>query len=377
MNCIPVTQGRDRYNPRIYDTTDDDDESVQEFYRAHPCLIEKEKAHQMESVLGNAITMAERNSGSLLCLQQMTEMNAIELGRRISTFQSMKGYQEETKEEIPDLSKMATLTSSHSFQSAASLPTFLKVERGDPAILTQKSWDTISRTDSESEEEREDGTNKKSKAVPITPPRSRSWNKLRKTLSKEEHSARKEQQKSKRAVAGRTSPGRLSNLFSRKKSENQSASQSFAKDRDVEVSLQSEKQRGWGTRLRRRSSKKEPSKDGSSKSTPRYPALETLPLTPSFIPMEISREAEEEDFFLNDRSPPTTDDDVAMVKQEEQKLEDSIQYDDPVSMEEVSIEVMNQGSCFDIVGASNILKGIETSWKELTEDSFDVVPRRQ
>jgi hypothetical protein len=376
MNCISVP-GRDRYNARVVDAnTEDDDDSVQEFYRAHPCILEKEKAQQMESVLENAITMAERSSGSIICLQQMTEMNAVELGRRISTFRSMKDY-EESKEEADAphaLSNLATLTTSRSMQSAASLPTFLKVERGNPAILTQKSWDTISRTDSESEEDQYGSGKKKTTAAVVTP--TRSWNKLRQTLSKEERTAKQESKRSLARASG--SSGRRSNLFSRKKSETRP--KSFANDIDVEVSLQSETKKGWGSRLRgsRRQSKKE-SDDERRRS--KNPVQEVLPLTPALIPMEISREAEEEDFFLNDnsnadRASPVPINDISM--EEEQNLEDSIQYEEePVSMEEKSIEVMNHGSCFDIIGASNILKGLETSWKELTEDNFDVVPRRQ
>ncbi|KAG7356342.1 hypothetical protein IV203_001028 [Nitzschia inconspicua] len=363
MNCIHNIPGQERYNPRIFDNNHDDDEdSVQEFYRANPCLREKEKAQQMENVLGDAISLAERNSGSIICLQKLTAMNAVEFGRRISTFRSMKEF-EETKEEdmsTPhDLTHWASLASSRSMQRTASLPTFLKVERGDPAILTQKSWETISRTDSESEDDENEKTT--SAAVPVTP--SRSWNKLRKTLSREERNAVKSRKKESNVGLSLTTRASPFRLFSRKNTEPEGP-QSFAKNSDVEVSLQSEKKRGWGHRMRRRSCrKKEESHQEKTDTT------NSLSLTPVLIPMEISREAEEEGFFLKHTSETSME--------EEKELDEVVHYEEEHIPMEESMEVVNHGSCFDIIGGSSILKGFETSWKELTEDSFDVVPRPQ
>jgi hypothetical protein len=359
MNCISSIPGR--YNPRIFDTQDNDDDSVQEFYRAHPCILEKKKAHQMESFLENAITMAESSNGSLFCLQQMSKMKAIELGRHISTCQSMKEYKEFEMEKDLTIDERASLPSFRSFQSAPSSPTFLKVEPGISDILTQKSMDTVSLADAESEEDESEmqPNSKTSPAVVTTPPRS--WSKLRKTLSKEERTAKQLQRTQSKRGSGCESKARM-NVLSRKKSD---SIQNFSKNSAREVSLMTEKKKGWRSPLWRNKTK-DSGESKTANSALRSPEQEVLPLTPAFIPIEKSKESGAEDCFLNDQSPIS---DVAIT------VEDRVLYKDPVTVEE-SMEVVSQGSCFDIIGASKILNGLETSWKELSEDSFDVVPRR-
>jgi hypothetical protein len=357
MNCMSSIPGR--YDPQIFDTHDIDDDSVQEFYRAHPCTLEKKKARQMESVLENAITMAENSSGRLFCLQEMSKLNAIELGRHISTCQSIKLYEAEqdlTVDELP---------SSRSFQNAVSFPTFLKLELGFPEILTQKSMDTISLADAESESEEENcGVQSKTKVAPVvvTPPRSLYWNKLRKTLSTEERVAKQLERQKSKLGSDRLSHGRK-NLMSRQKSV---SLQNCAKNSATERSLKSEKKRGWGRPVRRNNTK-ESKEHKKTTDALHNPVREDLPLTPALNPRDISKDSGVEDFFLNER---TSADDVGMVVVEQKSSDE-----EPVIVEE-SMEVVSQGSCFDIIGASNILKGLETSWKELNEDNFDVVPRR-
>ncbi|KAL3904565.1 MAG: hypothetical protein SGILL_010015, partial [Bacillariaceae sp.] len=217
MNC--------RFAHRVIDANNcDDDDSVEEFLKAHPCLIEREKAQEFESSLGQAISMAERDSGSLLALQHMNKMNAIEMGRRISSLRSMKN-EEPTQEELDEFKNLQNLASARSFASAASLPTFLKVEKRDASILSQKSWESMNQhaDDEESFDLGGDHADRGivSNVAAAPPTRTRSWNKLRKTLHKEEKEAKQSSKKN-----------RFGGMFRRKSNEN--VVKSVAKDAPVE-----------------------------------------------------------------------------------------------------------------------------------------------
>jgi hypothetical protein len=364
MNCLSSIPGRGRYSPRIFDSQDNDDDSVEEFYRAHTFILGKEKARKMESALGNAITIAENSSGGLFCLHHMTKKSAVELGRQISTCPSMRNNEETEAEQKSANDVLATDPLSCSFQRAISRPTFLKVELGNPDVSTQKSMNTISLADSVSEDD-DCGIHSERKAAPVvvTPPRRNFGNKLRLSLSKEERFEKQLQQQQSKCGTGRFSTGHM-NLTSRKSSD---PFKNMAKRSVVEVSSSSENKKGWGRQLRR-CNKNEPSEVVQNTTTEfPNPVQESLPLTPTtLMDMEVSQQSESEDFFLNDHS---LSEDVAMTM-EAQKLHEA-----PDTMEE-SMEVVNQGSCFDIIGTSTILNGLETSWKDLSEDSFDVVPRR-
>jgi hypothetical protein len=351
MNCIQYSTGRHRYDHRIVDPQEEEYEDFQEFLRAHPCDAEKRKAEEMENFLGNALSMAERSSGSILCLQKMTPMNAIEFGRRMSSLRSM-GSNASTRE--TNLTDGVDMTSSNSFQRSATLPTFLKVEPGNPAILTQKSWETINySTDSETD----DGEVPMHRIKQAFPARTRSWNKLRKTIDKEERASKQPKRS-----------GRLGNVFpSLRRNSNRKKSQSFAKEVPVEVSLQAPKKRSWGGLRRGKEVPKKMELMGDSCVTNPWP------LTPTPIPMDLQQEAEE-GFFVNgsEESKSALQPDASFMCNDKS-------FEVSTENEAESMEVMcglNGNNSFDIISPSNLLKGFETSWKELTEDSFDIVPRR-
>jgi hypothetical protein len=387
MNCIPYSPGRGRFNPRVIDANDDDD-SVQEFLKAHPCIVEREKAQEFETSLGQAISMAERDSGSLLALQHMNRMNVIEMGRRISSLRSMQEAPAPYGEE-DDLKYVQNLASARSFHTTASLPTFLKVEKGNPAILTQKSWESIDYCTDTEESDMGDEEGIVPGVPSPTPARTRSWNKLRQTLDKEERDAK---------LSSKRSGNRFRGSIFRRKAQDATTHQSVAKEAPVEVALQSQKKKGWG-RLRRNKAKQP-----KQTSEERQDQLAAVPVSPIRIPDEMSRDAEEEDFFVNDANNVSKDTDSSMdlMENEEEPVaeqqprelatfqeEEKDEYDcDPmnVSYEEAqSMEIFYQemprmcglgsGPGFDIIGTSALLKGLETSWRDLTEDSFDIVPR--
>jgi hypothetical protein len=66
------------------------------------------KAQEMEDVLTNALSMAERNSGSLLWYHQTSKTGVVEMGRsisklKISKVQSMEGEEQTTTGTAPNI----------------------------------------------------------------------------------------------------------------------------------------------------------------------------------------------------------------------------------------------------------------------------------
>mmetsp|Transcript_28438 Transcript_28438/g.50384 ORF Transcript_28438/g.50384 Transcript_28438/m.50384 type:complete len:369 (-) Transcript_28438:672-1778(-) len=367
MNCIPQSSPfRRRFSPRIIDVKDDDDE-IEEYLRSHPCDMEASKAEEVEKNLSNALSMAERSNGSLLCFQQMSKNRAIDMGRQISSIRSM--------EELPppdcengDLGQFTELAPSSSFRSVSSLPTFLKVEKSDAAlaILNQRSWDTADSTESEGDSDASPGKQ--------NPPKQtvRSWNKLRKAVDQEEKAA-KQSGSSPRFTGLGASIRKMRLSRSKVVPDEMEGGRSFAKNAPVEVSLPPKKKRGWG-RLRRgnkaelRSQTAVESEDKISRGLPVEPVQDVL---------DTSVE-EEEDFFVNDN--------VTVEQTSVSEVDDPVSetMDDDVadiSVEEAqSMEIicgLDGSSNVDIIGATFFLKGVETSWNDLTEDSFDIVPRRK
>jgi hypothetical protein len=133
-------------------------------------------AEGMEEMLGDALQLAEQRTGSLVALQKVPRYKAVQLGRRVSTFRSI--------EDVDDGCSVRSFNSKLDSRSAKE-PVFVKVPKGDPAILTQKSWEII-RGDSYSEGE-ELEPQPVTKVVDPVVLKTRKWDKLRTTLEKEEN----------------------------------------------------------------------------------------------------------------------------------------------------------------------------------------------
>jgi hypothetical protein len=148
------------------------------------------KALEIEGRLGEALAFAEERTGSLLVLQNAPRHKSLELGRRVSTFRSLEdsGFVDED----------GTVASLRSLRSKAQEPVFIKVPKGDPAILTQNSWESIMgmSRDTSSLATYEDDDEEDSENPKPSPPRPkiqqeivlkpRKWDKLRSTIQAEQ-----------------------------------------------------------------------------------------------------------------------------------------------------------------------------------------------
>ena len=156
-----TAEKNDRFEARIIAEKDDD--SNYPYRNEYECDDDDDedpakKAEEMEKILGNALTLTERNNGSILSLQRSGANSAIEMGRRIASLRSP----EEMVASDAHLNNNDTfnyISRSSSLQSVASLPTFIKVERGHSVILAQRSWDVIMSEDRRKEEEQQQNNN--------------------------------------------------------------------------------------------------------------------------------------------------------------------------------------------------------------------------
>eukprot|EP00533_Pseudo-nitzschia_delicatissima_P016069 CAMPEP_0197280058 /NCGR_PEP_ID=MMETSP1432-20130617/20979_1 /TAXON_ID=44447 /ORGANISM="Pseudo-nitzschia delicatissima, Strain UNC1205" /LENGTH=322 /DNA_ID=CAMNT_0042746683 /DNA_START=66 /DNA_END=1034 /DNA_ORIENTATION=- len=191
------------------------------------------KAAEMEIILGNALAMHERDNGSIHSLERYGSYQAIEMGQRIATMNS----REELAASHTDSYDFGSRTSS--LGSAASLPTFVRVQREDSMLLRQKSWD---------EEKYEEPQNLE--AVKLTS--TRTWSKLRREFDEESRAKYdvdgEEGPRCTQAIENkardlkkvlRDSSNRGHGLKQRKPSE--SIRRGFARDYDVEVTLKNKK----------------------------------------------------------------------------------------------------------------------------------------
>jgi hypothetical protein len=216
------------------------------------CENPSKKAAEMENILGNALAMTERSTGSL---HSLTRSGTIDLGRRIATMNS--------REEMGGISD-AHLTNNDSFNyisrtsslgSVVSLPTFVKVERGDQVIFSQQSWDNYMMSDDYNEEKDEEQQNynvSKTEAQE-TPKPHRSWNKLRREVNEESRAKYEEEENigigrrstqsiGKKVIGLRKKIDALvENVRSERSDKNTRNSKGCAKDYDVEVSLHDRK----------------------------------------------------------------------------------------------------------------------------------------
>jgi hypothetical protein len=204
---------------RIIDSNYYYDDKDKEEEEEEGIVQEMEKARHIESVLCTAMTLAERNTGSMLCFQNVTSQScAEELGRSLSCVRSIENtsnridtINHDVHEDDSSLggsrstssSRISRSTSSScSFNSVQSFPTFLRVEQGDPIELAQKSWESLFLLENEGRNV-DSGSNADNNNIRGGPSSSsvvvmddktkvvlatetpRSWNKLRKSMKQE------------------------------------------------------------------------------------------------------------------------------------------------------------------------------------------------
>mmetsp|Transcript_6623 Transcript_6623/g.14344 ORF Transcript_6623/g.14344 Transcript_6623/m.14344 type:complete len:418 (+) Transcript_6623:130-1383(+) len=242
------------------------------------------KAVELENILGNALAMAERSNGSIHSLSRNGTNSAIEVGRRIASKHSLEeiaasnGLQFDNDNNVNDAHSYVSRTSS--LGSVASLPTFVRVNDEEPIIYPKRSWDVP--VSEYREDEHSLNTEIESKSprsvmggnFSVTPqtlastPQTiskRSWNKLRREVDEEKWS--KKPQDEGIAATRTMSMGRNGFGFRKKGLQDSSKKsakkisndtnginrtssdiESYAKDYDVEVSLQhnNSKQGFWG-----------------------------------------------------------------------------------------------------------------------------------
>jgi hypothetical protein len=190
------------------DDVADNDEDMMNFFKGkerttswvmadevnHPTLLESQssddgslsKAEEAEEMLGEALQFAEKRTGSLLAFQKAPRHQAVQLGRRVSSF----------SDGTDDASSI------RSYNSKWTEPIFVKVPKGDPTILTQKSWDSImgitSAVEGRAEEQpwcESNETTVRKKPLPneANPAvfKPRTWDKLRSTIEAEEKNNRR------------------------------------------------------------------------------------------------------------------------------------------------------------------------------------------
>lgn len=256
MNCLPKSPRRTnqvRYQTRILDSREDSDHEYFNDYAADLDVSATAKAKETEYILSNAVDLAERNTGSILCFQNVSsKSSALQLGRRVSSIRSV-----EEMAFAHNLEERASLSSvGGSLDGGRSLPTFIRVEKGSgQPISAQKSWESMWSSD-------DDGADHppgahRSAPVGNKAPVTRSWSKLRNLLDREVDEATNEAAAPHRSatrsfdvVENIKTVRRQSRKLKRVQNPNISDTENMrspaqAKDLPVEVALQENKKR-WG-----------------------------------------------------------------------------------------------------------------------------------
>uniref|UniRef100_A0A7S4AQM6 Uncharacterized protein n=1 Tax=Pseudo-nitzschia australis TaxID=44445 RepID=A0A7S4AQM6_9STRA len=178
---------------------DQDDESN------YPYEDELNAAAEMDKILGKAVTITEENNGSIISLQRS---GTFEMGRRIASMGSKEELSvSDSHAPLENTESFSYASRSSSLQSTASLPSFLKVEKEDPVTMARKSWDTLMREEEQNLLVSNNGfefatsadanTNDDSNATagtaapgPTVSLKARSWSKLRQEIDGEANSMR-------------------------------------------------------------------------------------------------------------------------------------------------------------------------------------------
>jgi len=150
------------------------------------------QAVEMENILGNALALTERSNGSIHSLQRSGTNSAVEIGRRIASIHSRENMAI-SDAHLVNNDSFSYISRTSSFDSSASLPTFVKIAReGDPDIVRQHSWDNMMSNDYEEKDDEQNSSgnagyyntnNLESALRPKTS--NRSWNKLRREVDQE------------------------------------------------------------------------------------------------------------------------------------------------------------------------------------------------
>mmetsp|Transcript_15972 Transcript_15972/g.36989 ORF Transcript_15972/g.36989 Transcript_15972/m.36989 type:complete len:405 (+) Transcript_15972:117-1331(+) len=246
------------------------DDDFSEFNEDH-----SKKAREMEIILGNALAMTESNNGSIRSLQRSGTNSAIEIGRRIGSLHSRENLAN-SEAHLSNNDSSSYISRTSSFGSAVSLPTFVKADKADSMIFAQQSLENMmfDHNDKNNDENSCQNTGsdhmshkRTSNNTDITttdaPMPNRSWSKLRREVNEEARATTTREKEESPTFRRTQSIGRIALRFpkktfrvSRKKSssdtrQNRSSSdrskednkgrKGYAKDYDVEVSLQTQK----------------------------------------------------------------------------------------------------------------------------------------
>jgi hypothetical protein len=95
-----------------------------------------DEAEAAEEMLGEVLSIASARTGSLLSLQSAPKLKALEMGRQASLLSI--NYEDDDDNQSVRSYRSAT---GRNVRSAD--PVFIKAPKGDPTVLTQKSWDAI------------------------------------------------------------------------------------------------------------------------------------------------------------------------------------------------------------------------------------------
>jgi hypothetical protein len=243
-----------------------------------------ERATEMENILGNALAMTERSNGSIHSLQRSGTNSAMEIGRRIARTHSRENMAISSAH-MTNNDSFSYISRTSSFDSTQSLPSFVKVDRQNSFIRPQRSWDNYMDND-DGQHSGYSSSSQRSLVNSYNAPRTdgphRSWNKLRREFEEHEGNGnRRTRSLGRKASALRKkllgdSHSNKSSSETRKKrsssrysnNQNPKGGRGYAKDYDVEVSLDSRKKL-WNTSfIRGKKNKKAatPSKEGTNDS---------------------------------------------------------------------------------------------------------------
>ncbi len=241
MNFLRSFQTKDHFQTEIVA----DQDSPSNYFDKHELQEYEEsarKAAEMELILGKALAVHQRDTGSIHKMERYGEHSAIEVGKRIASMHS----RDEMSAANARLGRANSFDSGTS--STASLPTFVRVQSGDSVLKPQNSWDEeLKKYDSDDQ------------SLSNLPP-GRDWSKLRREFDEQSRFThekgdlvfgKRSRSIGKRALGfGKKILGDSSNrpastykIKARSKS-NRSVQKGYAMDYDVEVAL-NEKKHFW------------------------------------------------------------------------------------------------------------------------------------
>ena len=146
-----------------------------------------QEAEAAEGILGKALSVAYTRQGSLLSLQSAPRLKAVEMGRHASGLSYGEVEAGDNNNHYYDNDN-----DGDSLKSTKSLdPVFIKAPKGNPAILTQRSWDAIVEMENDKGVgERQLRTVLSDKEMASLQP-NRKWDNLRRDLKNQEKQGNK------------------------------------------------------------------------------------------------------------------------------------------------------------------------------------------